>query len=444
MKTESKKNYIFYAFVIIISFLLYRRDIGNSNINKFVFLFIVVAYALISDYKRLMMATSFLLPLANGLPGNYIFPFLCFLIYLKGNKRIHASSLVWTAFIIIVLAELLHIWLLANYFNLSVFLGYCSAIFLLFIVGGADCDGSDNSKNAFAFCVGSVVMLTIILMNFSLVTGNDIMEMNVRVGNTHDYIEGDELSLGTNPNNIGLYSIATIALSFVLWRYKKIPIWVMVLLCVLSFLAGVGSVSRTWFLCLILFGLLFFILNKGNTMSKGNSLISIFLILFGVAGVYLFFIRNGNVLDSFVDRFEGSQVETAGARTTIFVDYHNWMFKNPWALLIGTGAESYKEVTGIYDSTHNSLQQIFIVYGLPGFIFFLYLLFRSIKKWHVSKERLVYLPILVISFFLQSSQFLNPHYCMYPFIASFFILKMVKHDSLIDDAQKVKSKKTIM
>lgn len=429
MLNSLRKDIVFYVFAVLMTALLYRRDIGGVATNKFLFLGIVALYSIIVDYKHLLMATAFLLPLACGLPGNYIFPFICVLILIKGRKKLQISRLVWVAFMLVVFSEFLHVLLFSDYINIPSYLGYCAAIFLLFMIGGADLDGSDNAKNALAFCIGSTVMLTIILMNFSLITGDDIMDMNVRIGNTSEFVESDGLSLGTNPNNIGLYSIATIAIVFTLWRYKKIPIWVMGVMAILAFMAGVASVSRTWMVSLLLFGLLFFVANRGNAEKRG--VLSIVVFLASIIGVYLFFTRySSTAFDMFSNRFSGSQVESAGSRTTLFAEYNRWMFSNSWALLVGTGAAPYREVTMLFNSSHNALQQIFVSYGIPGLIFFLYLLFRSLKKWHVAKERMVYVPIIIIAFYLQSGQFLNPHYCMYPFIASFFILKMVKNDSL--------------
>ena len=429
MNKSLRKDIIFYVFAVLLTVLLYRRDVGGVVISKYIFLGIAVFYAVIADYNHLLMATAFMLPLACGLPGNYIFPLLCVLMLVKGRKRLHISRLVWVAFIFVAVSEFFHILLLSDYFQIPNYLGYCAAIFLLFVIGGADLDSSDNAKNALAFCIGSTVMLTVILLNFSLITGEDIMDMNVRIGDTSDFVDSGELSLGTNSNNMGLYSIATIAIAFALWQYKRIPVWVMGIMAILAFLAGVDSFSRTWMVSLLLFGILFVVANRGNTEKRG--LLSVIVILASVVGVYLFFTRySGTALDMFSDRFSGAQIESAGARTTLFADYNRWMFSNPGYLVIGTGAALYKDITMLSNSTHNALQQIIVCYGIPGFIFFLYLLYRSLKKWHVAKERMVYVPMIIIGLFLQSVQFLNPHYCMYPFIASFFILKMVKNDDV--------------
>lgn len=425
-KYLSRQNVLFVIFTIVLSLLLYMRDINGVETNKFLLLGFVAIYAIIADYEHLMMLIAFILPLTNGLPGNYILPILCVLMVIKGGSGMKVPQIVWWSFFLVAIYEVIHVGLLAASIDVPSYVGYVSFLFLMLFIGGSYDSRSDEAKNALSFCLGSVVMLTIILLNFNQLVGEYFLEGSVRMGNVNDYLGEETMTLRTNPNNIGLYSIAAISISFVLWYYKKIPIWALVFIAMPSFIGGVYSLSRTWMLTIALFAVLFFTMIRGG--QRVSSVVMLFLAVFGV--FYFFTRMNVSVLEAFDTRFSGDTA-TAGSRTTLFLAYHKWMFDNPWALLFGTGAIPYREVTQIVNSTHNAFQQIFISYGIPGFAFFIYLLIRLLKQWHAPKERMVYVPILVISFFLQSSQFLNPTYCAYPFIASFFILKMVKKDQLI-------------
>lgn len=416
------KSIAFAMVVALTSILLYQRDIGGVQINKFLFFAIIVIYAAIADYQHVMMLTAFVLPLTNGLPGNYILPALCVLLVAKGAKRIHIPSFAWVAFSLIIVSEFFHIMMISSSPDIPGFVGYCSSIFLLLLICSADLNASDNWKNALWFSLGSVIMLSIIMMNFSFMLQTDIQSFDVRIGDTNDYSGYGGMSLRTNANNIGLYSIAAITISFVLWYYKKISVWLLALISVPSFIAGVNSFSRTWVLCLVLFLLLFLLFRRGKSFAP------LIILIVSVAGVYFFFVEfSSSALDVFTGRFSGDN--TAGGRTTLFTEYNNWMFENEWSLLVGVGAQPYKEITNLSNSTHNAVQQILLAYGIPGLILFIYLFYRSIKKWYVPKEHMVYMPLIVVFFFLQSLQFLNPAYCMYPFIASFFVLKMLKQDS---------------
>ena len=423
-KDITVQKVLFVLFATLLTALLYMRDINGENTNKFILLGIVVGYALIADYKHLMMLTAFILPLTNGLPGNYILPILCLLIVVKDNNKMKIPSSIWGLFIVISIYEFLHIAMLSESFDSPSYVGYCAFLFLIFFIGGSNDSRSDESMNALSFCLGTVVMIVIIMMNFNQLVGDDFMEGSVRIGNVTEYLGKETMTLRTNPNNIALYSIAAISISFALWYYKTIPVWALIVLALPSFLGGVYSLSRTWMLSIALFALLFYIMRSSQKRKS-----SFLLILVAVVAVFYFFTTmNTSVLEAFDTRFGGDS--TAGYRTSLFMAYHNWMLDNPWALLFGTGAIPYREVTQLFNSTHNSLQQIFISYGIPGLLLFIYLIVLLIKRWRVPGERMAYVPIIVIGFFLQSLQFLNPTYCAYPFIASFYILKIAKKEMM--------------
>lgn len=430
-KNLTQQSVLFVFFTVVIVVLLYMRDINGVETNKYIFVGLVSAYALVADYKHLMMLTAFVLPLTNGMPGNYIMPILCLLMAIKGVNKTKVPTVVWVSFFLFSVYELLHFLTFAPTFEASAYVGYCSFLFLLFFIGGSYDSRSDEAMNALSFCLGVVVMLVIILLNFNQLVGDDFFEGSIRMGNVTKYLNEDKMALRTNPNNIGLYSIASISIAFALWYYKKIPFWALAIIAIPSFIGGVYSLSRTWMLSIALFALLFFVMRRGKL--RGSS--SFILITVAVIAVFYFFTKmNVSVLDSFNARFGGD--ETAGKRTTYFISYHNWMFETPWALFFGTGALTYKEVTQLFYSTHNAFQQISLAYGIPGLVFFIYLLVSLIKRWRVPGERMVYVPILIIGFFLQSSQFLNPFYCGYPFIASFFVHKMVRKDKIHEKLRK--------
>lgn len=414
-------------FIVVVSSLsavLYLRDVQGLAVSKFLILGVVVIYALLADYQHLMMMTAFTLPLIPGLPGNYILPILSVLIVFKGREKTKVPRMVFGLLVLVAVYELLHILFLSSTFALSPIIGYISSLFLLFYIGGTVDVEADDSKNALWFCLGTVVLFIILMISFNQFAGADFVESGVRLGDVSELTGDDTMVLGTNPNNIGLYSIAAISISFTLWYYKRITFWILLLIIIPSFLGGVYCVSRTWMLTMVLFVFLFIVMRKGK-----RKLSSILVLLVAVLGIYMFFTSvNTSLFEAYTTRFHGDD-GTAGNRTTLFTLYNDWMFSHPWALFCGTGALPYREVTSLFESTHNAMQQVFISYGIPGLLLFCYLLYRCIQKWRVPHEWTVYIPILTIGFFLQSTQFLNPPYCSFPLVASFFILKMFKRET---------------
>ena len=424
-KKIDKKSIVLVGVMILMTILLYFRDIAGHQIDKFVFLGIGAAYALYADYRHLLMFIAFVFPLVFGLPGNYLFPILSVLLVLKGGEKIHIPPLVWISILLISVSELLHLTFLSQEPDYPEFVGYISALFLLLFIGGVNDLEADNAKNALCFCLGSCVLMGVIILNFNALVGGDLINDGVRVGNVSQYSDTEGMRLTVNANGLALYSITTMAMVFTLWYYKKVSFLLLSLISMLSFIAGVYSLSRTWIISLILFGFLFIIFSRGKRLSV------ILVFVLALVGLLLFYsIRGDSLLGAFGTRFQGENIQTAGLRTVLFAQYHDWMMSHPWATITGVGSITYKEVTGIYGASHNAFQQIFLAYGFPGLFLFLFLFYKCIKKWYIRKEKFYAIPLIVVFFFVQSIPFLNPMSCMLPFIASLFVYKMLKQDSI--------------
>lgn len=187
-----------------------------------------------------------------------------------------------------------------------------------------------------------------------------------------------------------------------------------------SFYCGMFSISRTWAISVILTIIIYSIFQRDNK-KVGYTLLCVIAIL-----GYYYLSKNPLLLDAFIGRFEGDNIETGGQRTILFAQYNEFLLNHPWNLFFGTSAQLYKEVTGLYHSTHNSLQQIWMSYGIIGFAVIITVYFKALKHNYLKKEYMACMPMLIIVFFLQSIQVLNPHNGMYPIITAFFIMKMIK------------------
>ena len=147
-----------------------------------------------------------------------------------------------------------------------------------------------------------------------------------------------------------------------------------------------------------------------------------------VIGMAYFLMQNEVILQVFIDRFTGDNIETGGQRTTLFQDYNNYLIDHPINLLFGTSIQLYKEVTQLYHSTHNGLQQIWLSYGIVGFIIMMYAYVRSLKANYPTKQYMACLPMIITFLFLQTIQVLNPHNGLYPILISFLMMKMIKKE----------------
>ncbi len=422
-----KKHKLLVGYMLLMTVLLYARDIGNVNFSKMVFVVIMFTTSLFCDLEKLLAVITFTLPLACGLPCNYLLPIWTVLLIIKliNSRQFSAyKAIIFVA--IIALAEIAHY---AIYPYPITFINYVSYICSLALTAilAVNNINIDYKIPIFTFCIGCCVLLIILFLIYTEDPTLMFSEGGFRMGDA--YIEEDEgMTLRTNANSVGYWSIACIACSIVLFYYKKLMLIPFLILFALSFYCGMFSVSRTWMISIVLTLITFLIFNKENKK------IGYALIIFLVGGIIVFTINVPDLLQMFVDRFSDSysqedSVETGGGRTILFARYNNFLFNHFGNFLFGTGAIIYKDVTGIYESTHNSLQQIWISYGILGFTYFIVAFGKVIIKNYTQSHYMTLLPMLVLIFFLQTIQILNPHYGMYALIAAFLVMKMVKQDN---------------
>lgn len=405
-------------YIILIATLLYARDIIGISVNKNIFIALVILFSMSLKYENLLSLILFTLPLMCGLPGNYFLPVWCLIVvfYQIRNNTFNFSILAfWLA---IVLWEIMIYCFYPFEIPTMNVLGYFSAL-LLTCVLISEYRTIDYSTPVICFCLGCCVLLGAIFLIYSSDPSMMYTDGGVRMGGDM-YTDTMEMTLKTNSNNIGYLSSASIACLFTLFYYKKIDVILFMVMAGVSFYCGMFSISRTWAISVILTIVVYSIFQRENK-KVGYALLCVIAIL----GFY-YLSKNPLLLDAFIGRFEGDNIETGGQRTVLFAQYNEFLLKHPWNLFWGTSAQLYKDVTGLYHSTHNSLQQIWMSYGIIGFVVIITVYFKALKHNYVKKEYMACMPMLMIVFFLQSIQVLNPHNGMYPIIAAFFIMKMIK------------------
>ena len=428
------QNQILWWSIILLSVILYSRDIMGLDINKYILVVFIDIVIFLLDIDKLVSFTLFLLPLMCGLPGNYILPIVSVLLLKKNKLDIgcYNRSSAMMFFFVIFLFELVHC-LIAESIGISVpimnLFGFICAFFLLCFLSSIKNRSINWGRSAFCFCIGSCIMLLIIKLNFQNVLGPDFFdEGNVRIGNVASKgVDETKMIFKTNANNIGFYSIATIACAIALFYYKKVKWFILFPILAISYSCGMLSVSRTWAIALAFCVVSYFFFQRKNM--RKNIVVLIVLVF---SGGYYMVIKNPEIFDFFIYRFSDANIETAGERTELFAKYNEFFFSNPIVFIFGTGSTCYFSISSIGQSMHNGLQQIYVCYGLPMFIVFMIVYIRSLKKLYVKRQYIAFLPMLCVFFFLQTLQFLNPHYEIYPLIAAFSIMQMVKQDDFIN------------
>lgn len=421
------KDVVLITFCMLFTAIIYYRDFAVVDFNKLYLVAATFAVASIMDYKRIIYLLCFLFPLSCGIPGNFIYPLLVCLLFIKDQKK-SINKLLF--FIVILLLELSHYGFYAFDTRISEFIGYASFIFMLSYIIADNNRDVDNGRCLTYFCLGSAILLLGITINNTLMI-NQLDPINgiVRLGDNRDLggFEEDRMMLLTNANTIGYYSIAAISCLLVLQYFGKINSILFLLLFAIAFYGGILSVSRTWAI-LMVFAMVVYM-----TFLKHDKIKGILLMVALCIGVVIFLSNNELVLEYFTTRFteDSNDIATAGGRTTVFQKYSDYLADNPLSLLFGTGAVYYREATGVGLSTHNAIQQILVSYGLLGLIIFVIALLKNVRRYFNRNNVMTILPLCMTLLFVQTIQFLNPYFLMCPIIVAFYALKMGKYEDKI-------------
>lgn len=420
-QTFTKQRWVLLLYVISMAVLLCLRDISGLNIHKIIFVALVLIVSVMCKYQTLLSIILFTFPLMSGLPGNYILPIWAILIlyHQLNNGTANKWALIFS--LTFIGWELILCSFLPYRISIPNIISYFSILIIFSLLVAEKYETIVYDIPVISFCIGCCVMLAIIFIQYVQDPSLMITEGGSRMGGDM-YGNDGKMMLRTNANTIGYFSVSSIACALSLFYYKKIGFPAVSLIVLVSFICGLYSVSRTWAILLALTFVFYLIWQKENKR-VGYMICAIF-----VFAVIYYLSRNQEVISVFVERFTGENIETGGERTTLFSEYNAFLLNHPVNLFWGTSTQFYKQVTGIFNSTHNALQQIWLCYGISGFILFIIAYVRTLRICYPKGQMMSCLPMLIVFMFLQSLQFLNPQNCMYPMIAAFFFMKMVKAD----------------
>lgn len=420
-KDTNKLNLIF---VLGVCLLLGLRDIAGLEINKFIIVGFGSICFLMSSFKNIILMVSFLIPLLCGMPGTYLMPLILFLIFTK-------YGIPKKAILLILFFTCLEIFDSFFYTNLAFndIVQYCSFLgILFFFVYSAEL--KNNFKLQYDACryylYGSSFLCIVIFISTIKTAADNWLNLFANGWFRFGDVQVDEFSgmmLKLNANSLAYFACIGVflALVYALNKKEKNKLFYFIIAAV-HLIIGIFTASRT-FVILTLLGTVIIVFISLKTKRQ-------FLLLIAILFMIVFLVMIGihylpNVADGIVSRFEDKNMATAGGRTKLFIAYFDAFLENPRFLLTGTGVLGYKEMTGIYGSIHNALQQLIICLGIPGSIFFLIgLIVPGIKDIKAISNNICILPLLVVCLFLQTIQILNPCQLMLPIAIGFLSLRL--------------------
>lgn len=411
------------AFVaLMIAMLVSARDIAGLGLNSWIITAIVFCAYLVLDYENIVFLTMFIIPFLSGISAGRVM-MLAFIFLLIKSKKIQVKLILMCCFIV-AMELFASRWYPSS--DHSQMMPYFTCSFVLFVMIFSDFR-IDYKKTIQFYLFGIACAIAISLLG-SISSGGlnaaTLLSSRGHIGTAMESVDGAKLAF--NANTYAYYCISGVCCGFVLLKnsFERREKRINAIVTGFLMFAGVFSISRT---LLIVLGLCIFLYVCAGTNNISRLMKIGLLILWGVAfGVYVLN-SNSAIVGAWISRFTGEDIQTGGQRVTLFQDYMNVFLDNDRFMWFGTGVTQYREVTHVYNSMHNSLQQILVCLGIPGAVIYLGTLISPVYKLRHFKITLLYwIPLIGSTIFLQSIQFLFPSFFIPTYVAAIYALRMGK------------------
>ena len=412
----NKKTLLFVT-IATLAVILYMGNVFAYNTSKLVDLFCLVTFPFLSP-SGLLTVVAFLIPLNSGITTMYIFGIAVLFLVLRSRKLPLKILLAFLA----VVAQELFLNGIAGQVNLMTFITYALVVFL-FLYGMMNEEGIDYKAVCVAFVFGTALLLlavfTTTIQHYPL---EHLLQGYVRIGiyGNKEALGGSVAILSDNANNLGYYSAVSVTMGLLLLtRSKGLERLFLIATLFVNVVIGAFTISRTW-IALVALGVVLVALFRYKGKARFAMLFVVGILFVGFGAVLL---TQTNIFDAFFERMNELGEDT---RLRIFNRYMSAMANRPLRILSGAGALTYKSVFNIAGSMHNGLQQIFVAYGLPGFLLWMWMMFSPIKNHFKRRKFQIYrvLPALIAFLFVQTIQFINPFILMLPYMVTICYMKI--------------------
>ncbi len=398
------KKWIYLAFALF-GFLIFARDVLGVPVNRFVFLLLATVILFFADTEQIFDFCLFLAPIHSGAPYNFIIMLSAVALVLK-KKRFAMSAMVIPLIFIICFLEMLG--MMRNYeHSISIMLQVFSILILFFVFLTDRKCGIRGQYALNSYVLGFIfAMFTLfgqLTQEYSL---SAIFQLRVRLGDVNQSISGlsEGMRLSYNPNMLGGICAMAVVICILMARRQKIRI--ALVYYVLSLLAGIMcfmTLSRASLIGCAVGLIVVFLFSNGNI----GSVIRKWGVIAAIVVMALFIIMN--YLDSYVtflfDRNQSGDV--LNGRSVIFEEYFKIITSRLDVFLFGFGLQGYQYKSGMWNSAHNAIEEVWVAWGLIGLIAVTVLfciIFLNIKK--VNKRIRIYTlaPMAVMFIILMAGQ----------------------------------------
>ena len=423
--TEMKtKGGLAFWFVLIAATLFCRDYLGVSFNKYFVLAEYLLAFACLKA-NNIEALLAFSMPFAYGLPFNYIA--LASVVFIVFKRRVLPERIVFLALVYLALQELAMTYWYSE-IDLGAEAGYISCLVLFVLIATAETRNCELML--VSFIVGTAIaFLIVILRTTETVPLESLLAGSARLGYGGSGAYGAEgtvdisaMYVRFNPNEVGYYSLVSLGCGLLLLIKTDISRVLILVSMSVSLFAGMLSQSRTWMMMAAALVVIMIMLSIRRSKERRRALIAFGVVLFAASVIVA---KNPLLIETITRRFEGADFVTANGRTELLEGYNSWFIHQSWRAFFGTGVVNYKEVTGLWNSMHNGIQQIYVCLGIVGAaVFVATLVYLGVRCARAAEHitPINTLPFVAALAFLQSIQIINPCCLVLPFALGFVAL----------------------
>ncbi len=401
---------------ILTAIVLLARDIFGFDIPKFIFIGLALILALISNIDHMFMYTSFIIPIATGLPYSYIFMVFLIVLVIKKPEWIFNIKMMPLLLIIFVIEPLS---IFYGVFAITEYIGMLSVLIVIFsfIYNYSDESGFTRSCQLYlaGFILASVV---VVFKTISSASVSNLLAYGIRLGDVKNIASVEGIAVNFDPNTLAVFSAIALAVSIILLKNSLSHRWSYLFVMIFSVIIGIATMSRTF----ILLGAIILIYIIITTYKSIKGFIYILAILCVL--LFLFFMLNKlypSIISNMAQRFTSSDI--SNGRIQIFMSYAKAIINDPAKYILGLGIQKYQIKSGLYVSCHNGIQEIFVIWGLIGSILVAIMftnVFRRIKRVSSGNSNKVkYLPIIILITGVQLIQFFSQYILIMVLLVTF-------------------------
>lgn len=413
MVIQIKKNSHlgFICLVALLVALLFVRYAFMIDIPSILLTAVIMVIAVSGNRDEVLAISFCCIPLHEAVDF-YISLTVCALCLIwKGFRKVRIGLPI-ILFATITCWELLHCFSVE--LNLVHLLSSLIPLLFLVIILSSDVSGVDYPFIVRSVAVVSVAVCLMLLTNCIVNADFDIVRaiLNLRrlgVASEDSILQGGAI----NPNTLGVINVLS-ATALLQLRSINRSVKADTVFIVLLILLGALTTSRTFFVCLLLMVFLLIMGQKGSWQKKVQFIFILLLIV-----VVVLLLMNWlfpSVLEYFIGRFLVDDITTG--RDILMVKYHNFIVDNPDVMFFGIGLNDFgHRLVNVYHiaavTTHNSIQEIIIAWGIPGLIMIavLFIMMISAAKRYNSRHMVLnYIPFIIILAKSMAGQLLTSGY----------------------------------